>query len=53
MKEIQKEILGISQADTERTLAVQKIKDVAAPQRLLPFIITDKGIEASTTSRVV
>ncbi len=43
----------IHQAEIERTLAVQKIKDSAAPQRLLPFIITDKGIEASTTSRVV
>jgi KaiC/GvpD/RAD55 family RecA-like ATPase len=43
----------ISQSDIMRTLAVQKIKDAAAPQRLLPFIITDKGIEASTTSRVV
>jgi KaiC/GvpD/RAD55 family RecA-like ATPase len=43
----------ISQADIGRTLAVQKIKDSAAPQRLLPFIITDRGIEASTTSRVV
>jgi len=43
----------ISQSDIERTLAVQKIKDAAAPQRLLPFIITEKGIEASTTSRVV
>jgi hypothetical protein len=31
----------------------QKIKGAATPQRLLPFIITDKGIEASTTSRVV
>jgi KaiC/GvpD/RAD55 family RecA-like ATPase len=41
------------QAEIERTLAVQKIKDAAAPQRLLPFIITEKGIEASTTSRVV
>ena len=41
------------QAEIERTLAVQKIKDAAAPQRLLAFIITDKGIEASTTSRVV
>jgi len=41
------------QAEIERTLAVHKIKDAAAPQRLLPFIITDKGIEASTTSRVV
>ena len=43
----------IQQADIERTLCVHKIKDAAAPQRLLPFIITDKGIEASTTSRVV
>jgi len=41
------------QAEIERTLAVQKIRDAAAPQRLLPFIITDRGIEASTTSRVV
>ena len=43
----------IHQAEIERTLAVHKIKDAAAPQRLLPFIISDKGIEASTTSRVV
>lgn len=41
------------QAEIERTMAVQKIKDSAAPQRLLPFNITDNGIEASTTSRVV
>lgn len=44
---------SVQQSEIERTLAVQKIKDAAAPQRLLPFIITDKGIEASTTSRVV
>ena len=43
----------IHQSEIERTLAVHKIKDAAAPQRLLPFIITEKGIEASTTSRVV
>jgi KaiC/GvpD/RAD55 family RecA-like ATPase len=43
----------ISQSDIERTLAVQKIREAAAPQRLLPFIITDNGREASTTSRVV
>ncbi len=43
----------IHQSDIERTLAIQKIKGTAAPQRLLPFIITDNGIEASTTSRVV
>ncbi len=44
---------GTSQNDIERMLAVQKIKDSAVPTRLLPFILTDKGIEASTTSRVV
>jgi KaiC/GvpD/RAD55 family RecA-like ATPase len=44
---------GTSQNDIERMLAVQKIKDSAVPTRLLPFVITDKGIEASTTSRVV
>jgi len=44
---------GTNQNDVERYLAVQKIKDSAVPTRLLPFIITDKGIEASTTSRVV
>jgi KaiC/GvpD/RAD55 family RecA-like ATPase len=43
----------INQADIGRTLAVQKIKDSPAPQRLLPFIITERGIEASTTTRVV
>ncbi len=43
----------IQQSEIERTLAVHKIRDAAAPQRLLPFIITEKGIEASTTSRVV
>lgn len=43
----------VHQAEIERTLAVQKIRKAAAPQRLLPFIITDHGIEASTTSRVV
>jgi KaiC/GvpD/RAD55 family RecA-like ATPase len=44
---------NVQQAEIERTLAVQKIKDAAAPQRLLPFVISEKGIEASTTSRVV
>jgi len=43
----------IHQNEIERTLAVHKIRDTAAPQRLLPFIITERGIEASTTSRVV
>jgi KaiC/GvpD/RAD55 family RecA-like ATPase len=43
----------VHQSEIERTLAVHKIRNAAAPQRLLPFIITEKGIEASTTSRVV
>lgn len=43
----------VHQAEIERTLAVQKMKNAASPRRLLPFIITDNGIEASTTSRVV
>lgn len=41
------------QAEIQRTLSVQKIKGSAVPRRMLPFIITDNGIEASTTSRVV
>jgi KaiC/GvpD/RAD55 family RecA-like ATPase len=41
------------QSEIERTLTVHKIRNMAAPQRLLPFIITENGIEASTTSRVV
>ncbi len=45
--------LESSQAELQRTLAVQKISNAMAPSRLLPYIITDKGIEASTTSRVV
>jgi KaiC/GvpD/RAD55 family RecA-like ATPase len=44
---------NIRQSEIERTLCVQKIKNTAAPLRLLPFIITEHGIEASTTSRVV
>jgi KaiC/GvpD/RAD55 family RecA-like ATPase len=45
--------LNESQSELERTLSVQKIRDSMAPRRMLPFIITDRGIEASTTSRVV
>jgi KaiC/GvpD/RAD55 family RecA-like ATPase len=41
------------QAEIQRTLAVHKIRGAAVPRRLLPFIITEGGIEASTTSRVV
>lgn len=43
----------IGQNEIGRTLIVHKIRDAPAPQRLLPFIITERGIEASTTSRVV
>lgn len=43
----------VHQAEIERSLAVHKIKDAASPKRLLPFVITENGIEASTTSRVV
>jgi KaiC/GvpD/RAD55 family RecA-like ATPase len=43
----------IHQAAIERALLVHKVRDAAAPQRLLPVIITEKGIAASTTSRVV
>ena len=43
----------VHQAEIERTLAVHKIKDSASPRRLLPFLISENGIEASTTSRVV
>ena len=43
----------VHQAEIERTLAVHKMKDSASPRRLLPFLITENGIEASTTSRVV
>jgi KaiC/GvpD/RAD55 family RecA-like ATPase len=43
----------IQQSEIQRTLAVQKIRGTAVPRHLLPFIITENGIEASTTSRVV
>lgn len=39
--------------EIERQLAVHKIKDMAVPRRLVPYLITEKGIELSTTSRVV
>ena len=37
----------------ERQVVIYKIRDSAVPGRVVPFIITDKGIELSTTSRVV
>ncbi len=39
--------------EIERQLAVHKVKKMAVPKRLIPFNITEKGIELSTTSRVV
>jgi KaiC/GvpD/RAD55 family RecA-like ATPase len=36
-----------------RALEVKKIAGMQPPGRLLPFIVTEKGIELSTTSRVV
>lgn len=39
--------------EVERQLAVHKLRSATVPKRLIPFNITDKGIELSTTSRVV
>jgi KaiC/GvpD/RAD55 family RecA-like ATPase len=39
--------------EIERQLAILKLKKNQVPKRLIPFNITDKGIELSTTSRVV
>jgi KaiC/GvpD/RAD55 family RecA-like ATPase len=36
-----------------RTLDIKKLTGLQPPARLLPFIITGKGIDLSTTSRVV
>ena len=36
-----------------RTMHIRKINGMQPPGRVLPFVITDKGIELSTTSRVV
>ncbi len=39
--------------EIERQLAVHKVKNNQVPKRLIPFNITEKGIELSTTSRVI
>jgi len=39
--------------EIERQLAVHRLKGSSVPKRLIPFNITEKGIELSTTSRVV
>ncbi len=46
-----KQVLFVT--EIERQLAVHKIKNGQVPKRLIPFNITEKGIELSTTSRVV
>lgn len=37
----------------ERTLSVEKIKGMNVPQRAVPYNITAKGLELSTTTRVI
>lgn len=37
----------------ERTLAIEKIRGANVPQRVIPYHIITKGLELSTTSRVV
>ncbi|MCK8518097.1 ATPase domain-containing protein [Methanoculleus sp. 7T] len=37
----------------ERTLAIEKYKGANVPQRVIPYHIVAKGLELSTTSRVV
>jgi len=37
----------------ERTLAIEKIRGANVPQRVIPYHIIAKGLELSTTSRVV
>jgi archaellum biogenesis ATPase FlaH len=39
--------------EIERTFWIRKIKGQKIPQRVIPFLITEKGLELSTTSRVV
>lgn len=46
-----KEVIFVT--EVERQLAVRKVKNNQVPKRLIPFNITEKGIELSTTSRVV
>jgi len=37
----------------ERTLAIEKLKGADVPQRVIPYHIIARGLELSTTSRVV
>jgi KaiC/GvpD/RAD55 family RecA-like ATPase len=40
-------------SEFERTLAIEKLKGMNVPQRVIPYHITARGLELSTTSRVV
>ena len=48
--ELREQILG---SEVERTFWIRKIRGQAVPQRVIPFLITEKGLELSTTSRVI
>ncbi|WP_319539225.1 hypothetical protein [uncultured Methanospirillum sp.] len=48
--ELHEEMRG---SEVIRVLEVKKITGMQPPSRVLPFIVTEKGIELSTTSRVV
>lgn len=48
--ELREDVQG---SELTRTLEVKKISGGQPPGRVLPFIVTEKGIELSTTSRVV
>jgi KaiC/GvpD/RAD55 family RecA-like ATPase len=39
--------------EVERQLSIHKLRNAVVPKRLIPFNITEKGVELSTTSRVV
>jgi KaiC/GvpD/RAD55 family RecA-like ATPase len=39
--------------EVERQLSIHKLRNATVPKRLIPFDITEKGVELSTTSRVV
>ncbi len=48
--QLREDILG---NEVERTFWIRKIKGQKVPQRVVPFLITEKGLELSTTTRVV
>lgn len=44
---------SVQMNEIERSLIVYKIRDHPAPRRVVPYLITEKGLELSTTSRIV